>query len=111
MKFLKSSVLLVIATILTVVQVGCSRIEQPDYRDENYGYVQFKIYKEAYYQNTKAVMPQLEYLNDATKVKITLQYGENMIVQTLVLTAADAEAVPLYHMELADVCGAALWGV
>lgn len=92
MKFLKSSVLLVIATILSVVQVGCSRIEQPDYRDENYGYVQFKIYKEAYYQNTKAVMPQLEYLNDATKVKVTLQYGENMIVQTLVLTAADAEA-------------------
>ena len=92
MKFLKSSVLFVIAIILSVVQVGCSRIDQPDYRDENYGYVQFKVYKEASYQNTKAVMPQLEYLSDATKVKVTLQYGENMIVQTLVLSAANCDA-------------------
>ncbi len=92
MKFLKSSVLFVIAIILSVVQVGCSRIDQPDYRDENYGYVQFKVYKEASYQNTKAVMPQLEYLSDATKVKVTLQYGENMIVQTLVLSAANSAA-------------------
>ena len=92
MKFLKSSVLFVIAIILSVVQVGCSRIDQPDYRDENYGYVQFKVYKEASYQNTKAVMPQLEYLSDATKVKVTLQYGENMIVQTLVLSAANSDA-------------------
>ena len=92
MKFLKASVLFVITTFLSVVQMGCSRIEQPDYRDENYGYVQFKVYKEASYHNTKAVMPQLEYLGDATKVKVTLQYGEKMMVQTLVLSATNSEA-------------------
>ena len=54
--------------------------------------MQFKVFKEASYQASKAVMPKLEYLSNATKIKITLLYGEQLISQTLVLSARDAES-------------------
>ena len=85
MKFIRFFVLP--AIILAAVLGGCSRIDEPDYREQEYGYVQFKLYKEVSYPGSKAVMPQLEYLHDATKIKVTLRYGEDLIVQTLVLNA------------------------
>lgn len=66
---------------------GCAREEIPDYREHDYGYVQFKLYKKASYPGTKA--GQLEYLNDVTKIKVTLRYEDNLISQTLVMSAAD----------------------
>ena len=95
MKFLKFFVLP--AILLASVLGGCSRIEEPDYREQEYGYVQFKLFKEASYPGSKAVMPQLEYLHDATKIKVTLRYGEDLIVQTLVLSAYN-EASAEYGM-------------
>lgn len=92
MNFLKTSVLFAVTICLILVSGSCSRIEEPDYRDPDYGYVQFKVYKEASYPGSKAVMPELEYLSDATKIKVTLQYGEELIVQTMVLSAADIES-------------------
>lgn len=58
----------------------------------DYGYVQFKLYKKASYQGTRAVVSQLQYLSDATKIMVMLQYGDNQITQTLTLTASDKEA-------------------
>ena len=69
---------------------GCSKVEEPDNRDLAYGHVQFKLYKEASYPGTKA--DQLEYLGDVAKIKVTLRYGENLISQTMVASAANDEA-------------------
>lgn len=71
---------------------GCAKVNEPDYREHEYGYVQFKLYKEASYEGTKADEGQLEYLNDVTKVRVTLKYGEDLISQTLVMSASNEES-------------------
>ena len=83
--------------MLAVMAVAsCSMKEEPDYREQDYGHVQFKLYKAASYEAqpeaTKAVMSQLEYLKDVTKIKVTLRYEGNMISQTLVMSAANDDA-------------------
>ena len=80
--------------------VGCSDDEQIDNREHDYGYVQFKLYKEASYepQSTEAaasgrgVQLPLDYLSDATKIQVVLAYGETTVKQTLTLQAAEGEA-------------------
>ncbi len=74
---------------IAVVALGCSKESEPDYRNNDYGYAQFKLYKEASYNPTRAVKPTLDYLAEACKVKVTLGYGETTIAQTL----------PLYSVE------------
>ena len=88
MRYIRNIILIVLTMS---VFVGCASMEEPDYREQDYGYVQFKLYKEASY-DTKAVVTQLEYLRQATKVKVSLKYEGNMISQTLVLRASDDES-------------------
>lgn len=83
-KIIKYSILALLAVVLS----SCVREENPDLRDSGYGYVQFKLYKDASY--TKA--SGLEYLRDASKVMVMLRYGDVQISQTLPLTASDSEA-------------------
>lgn len=90
MKFSRFSIYLTLA--LAFLFASCAKQEQPAGIDKDYGYVQFKLYKEASYDATKAVVPQLEYLGDATKILVMLQYGDNQITQTLTLSASDSEA-------------------
>ena len=83
----------ILILLITALGVGaCTEIQEPDYREQDYGYVQFKLYKEASYEATKSVVSELEYLHDATKVKVTMRYGETLLTQTLVLSSADAES-------------------
>lgn len=79
-------------TVLPFIFSGCNKQEITDYREHDYGYLQLKLYKEASYGDTKAVVSQLEYLNDATKIMVMLQFGDQQITQTLTLKASDAEA-------------------
>ena len=83
-KIIKYSILALLAVVLS----SCVREENPDLRDSGYGYVQFKLYKDASY--TKA--SGLEYLRDASKVMVMLRYGDVQISQTLPLSASDSEA-------------------
>lgn len=98
MKLFKTAVML-IAGLIAGLFTGCSDDEGIDNRDLDYGYVQFKLYKEASYGTpegddaqtlSRAVKPQLDYLAEASKVQVTLTAGEQTIVQTLTLSAADA---------------------
>lgn len=82
----------VIAMVAAFLFASCAKQEMPDNREHDYGYVQFKLYKAASYQDTKAVVPQLEYLGDAAKVMVMLTSGDDQITQTLTLTASNAEA-------------------
>ncbi len=101
MKLFKSTVMLTAALVLGFLP-GCSDDDGIDNRDLDYGYVQFKLYKEASYvapsddatqqqMQTRAAKPQLNYLAEASKVRVTLSYGEQTIVQTLTLSSADSE--------------------
>ena len=71
---------------------ACTELQEPDYRELDYGHVQFKLYKEASYDATKAMVSELEYLSDVSKVKVTMRYGENLLTQTLVMNSTDAES-------------------
>ena len=75
MRYLRNIVLMMLAVMAVA---SCSMKEEPDYREQDYGHVQFKLYKAASYEAqpeaTKAVMSQLEYLKDVTKIKVTLRY-------------------------------------
>ena len=90
MKYLRNIILIVLASVFA--SAGCAKVDEPDYREHEYGYVQFKLYKEASYEGTKAVESKLEYLKDVTKVRITLKYDEDLISQTLVMNASDDAA-------------------
>ena len=75
--------------VLALILFSCT-VEEPDYREKDYGYVQFKLYKEASYAPlSKASGDELTYLSDATKVKVEFTDGVNMLSQTLVLNAYD----------------------
>ena len=71
---------------------GCAKVNEPDYREHDYGYVQFKLYKEASYEGTKAESSKLEFLKDVAKVRVTLKYNDDLISQTLVVSAANDES-------------------
>ena len=90
MRFYRFFVLCI--AVLPFIFSGCNKQEITDYREHDYGYLQLKLYKEASYGDTKAVVSQLEYLNDATKIMVMLQFGDQQITQTLTLKASDAEA-------------------
>ena len=77
---------------MSLLALGCAEIQEPDYRETEYGHVQFKLYKAASYGQTKAVVSKLDYLNDVTKIKVTLRYEENLISQTLVMNSSDPES-------------------
>ena len=49
MKFYRIFVLALLACISLAGLSGCTKVEEPDNRDLVYGYVQFKLYKEASY--------------------------------------------------------------
>ena len=91
MKSLKYHILMALAAVSALL-FSCAKEEAPDNREKDYGYVQFKLYKEASYEGTKAVVPELDYLKDAAKVMVMLQYGDIQISQTLTVSASDDEA-------------------
>ena len=90
MKYSRISVIISLFAVLLFA--GCAKQEMADNREHDYGYVQFKLYKEASYVDTKAIVPQLQYLSDATKIMVMLQFGNDEITQTLTLSASNSEA-------------------
>ena len=93
MKFLRFSVYLAV-TLMSLLALGsCSKVNEPDYREHDYGYVQFKLYKAASYVDSKAVVTQLDYLSRAKKIMLIMTSEEgNEIRQTLTLGAANESA-------------------
>ncbi len=99
MKLYRFTLVAFLAAFFCVFFSGCTEEEMADNRERDYGYIQFKLYKEASYDDmvagstpsTKAVRDQLDYLAEASKVRVTLEYGETTISQTLPLSAAGKE--------------------
>lgn len=85
------------ALLCSVAASGCSD-EGDELESGKYGYVQFKLYKEASYdkenaaqQTTAATRAGVEMLGDIQKLEIELSYQGTSITQTLVLNAYNAE--------------------
>lgn len=72
--------------------VGCSEDQHIDNREPDYGYVQFRLFKAASYEGSRAIKPTLDYLAEAHKVKVTLAYGQTTLAQTLNLATADTQS-------------------
>ena len=85
MRYLNNIIIWTLTCILALSFASCAKVEEPDYREKVYGYVQFKLYKEASYPGVKSVLPELEYLKDVSKIKVNLLYGQTEITQTLVM--------------------------
>ncbi len=88
MKLFRFAIISVLAGLVLGLCAGCVQ-QEPDNREQDYGYIQFKLYKSA--SAAKAVVDRLDYLRDANKLKVTLTYGETTISQTLILNAAGEE--------------------
>lgn len=79
MKLLKFSVTALLALGMAFLG-GCSDDDGIDNRDQDYGYVQFKLHKEASYDAlSRAQKPQLDYLSEASKVQVSLYYDGTTI--------------------------------
>ncbi len=92
MKFSRFTAWTILTLLASILFAGCAKENLADNREQVYGYVQFKLYKSASYEDTKATVSQMPYLHDAAKVMVMLKYGETELSQTLVLTAADDQA-------------------
>lgn len=95
MKFTRFTGIAAAICLLPLLFGGCSDDGGVDNRETDYGYVQFRLYKEASYEapdDTRAIKSQLDYLSEAGKVKVTLSYQDMTIAQTLTLSAADTES-------------------
>lgn len=80
--------------LLTATVIGCS--DDKDELQQGDGYVQFKLYKSASYDNvdSRALNDKLEYLNEAKKMQVVLLHNNVTITQTVALSAynsTDAE--------------------
>ena len=73
--------------------VSCS--DNDDLAAGQYGYVQFKLYKDATGDKQNVVrtraVEKLEYLADARKIKVLLKYNGTTIAQTMLLNSYNAE--------------------
>ncbi|MBO7230623.1 MAG: DUF4458 domain-containing protein [Bacteroidaceae bacterium] len=78
---------------LTMGLVSCS--DKDEFVGGEYGFVQFKLYKNSTDKQQNAVatraVDKLEYLADACKIKVLLKYEGNTIVQTMVLNSYNSE--------------------
>ena len=87
MKYLTKIYQLIALALVAGTVFGCAKVEEPDYREQDYGYVQFKVYKAASYE-TKAES-SIQYLGDIAKVGLVLKSSDGSEVsQTLVLAAS-----------------------
>ncbi len=94
MRFFRFSVLAVLVLSSVASFSGCSVEELKDNRDQDYGYVQFKLYKEASYTpDSRAVVTELDSLYQASKIAVWLTGSDGQeISQTLTLSAPDKDA-------------------
>ena len=86
----------ILAGCMALLAFACSTDEGVDNREADYGYVQFKLYKAASYEQTPAEastrVQQLDYLADAAKIRVTLRTGNGTeLAQTLTVASDGAD--------------------
>lgn len=84
----------IITVLLCTVVTGCT--DEEDLNSGEYGYVQFRLYKAASYENGTAETAsrangEIEQLGDIQKIEVELLYNGTSITQTMVLNYYSAE--------------------
>lgn len=80
-------------TVSAVILAASCRKEPAADHESGYGYVQFRLYKEASKPDTKGLVSQLDYLSQAHKIQVSMMYEDQTLSQTLVLQETAAEDV------------------
>lgn len=96
MKFINLHIkplLFTLLTMLMVVSIASCKDDDNEVLQAGYGYVQFKLFKSASApEGTTRSVSELQYLNDAKKMKIVLMRNNSTITQTVSLGAISGEA-------------------
>ena len=84
-------------SVVMLMSGSCVNIDEPDYQERDYGYVQFKLYKAASYVPVRSSAEEeqgkvLSYLADATKVRVKVSDGRQTLDQTLVLNSYNEDS-------------------
>lgn len=99
--FRNKAIFATVACLAVLFSGACTNDDGIDNREQDYGYVQFKLYKEGAVQmpsdataeaGTRAIVDELDYLADACKLEIRLLSGNTTIAQTMTLNYADKES-------------------
>ncbi len=82
--------LITLSVLIFSTLVGCTKDDALETNNEdNYGYIQFKLYKEASYTASRSTVSELEYLNDAKRIQVTMLFNGTTITQSVDLSAYD----------------------
>ena len=85
---------IILSALSSTLLFGCANLQEPEYTEKDYGYVQFRLYKSASYTKAGEEQEQkkmLAYLSDATKIRVTISNGNLTIHQSLVLNSSNPE--------------------
>ena len=82
--------IIVLLSILCATLVGCEKRRES--LDAEYGYVQFRLLKEAQMEASTRATYELEWLSEASKITVVLQHEGSTISQTLPLMSYDEQS-------------------
>ena len=87
---MRKSIIFLLSLLCATLVIGCE--QRAESLDAEYGYVQFRLLKEAQMVPSSRSSEELEWLSDATKITVVLQCEGSTINQTLPLTSYDKQS-------------------
>lgn len=87
---MRKSIIFLLSLLCATLVVGCEK--RAESLDAEYGYVQFRLLKEAQMESSSRSSEELEWLSDATKITVVMQCEGSTISQTLPLTSYDKQS-------------------
>ena len=87
---MRKSIIFLLSLLCATLVIGCE--QRAESLDAKYGYVQFRLLKEAQMVPSSRSSEELEWLSDATKITVVLQCEGSTISQTLPLTSYDKQS-------------------
>ena len=87
---MRKSIIFLLSLLCATLVIGCEKSVES--LDAEYGYVQFRLLKEAQMESSSRSSEELEWLSDATKITVVLQCEGSTISQTLPLTSYDKQS-------------------
>ena len=87
---MRKSIIFLLSLLCATLVIGCDK--RAESLDAEYGYVQFRLLKEAQMESSSRSSEELEWLSDATKITVVMQCEGSTISQTLPLTSYDKQS-------------------
>ena len=82
--------IILLLSLLTVALASCE--QRTESLDAEYGYVQFRLLKEAQMDTATRATDELEWLSEASKITVVMQHNGSTISQTLPLMSYDEQS-------------------